>query len=173
MKDGFLLVNKEENWTAFDVCKKLSHKFQLNKIGHNGTLDPFATGLLLIASGDATKLLSFMENDKKTYVAKLILGKKTSTADKSGEVLEEKEINKITNIFNYRKEKQLLIIIINVYIKYINFLKENNLIDFNDMLALATKNVDNTTFINNYKYIIIDEFQDTSIIRFNLIKELH
>ena len=93
MKDGFLLINKSKDWTSFDVCKKLSHKFSLEKIGHNGTLDPFATGLLLIAFGDATKLLSFMENDKKTYVAKLILGKKTSTGDLTGETIEEKQIS--------------------------------------------------------------------------------
>lgn len=95
MKDGFLLLNKSKDWTSFDVCKKLSHKFSLEKIGHNGTLDPFATGLLLIAFGDATKLLSFMENDKKTYVAKLVFGKKTSTADLTGEVIEEKQISKV------------------------------------------------------------------------------
>lgn len=95
MKNGFLLINKSKDWTSFDVCKKLSHKFSLEKIGHNGTLDPFATGLLLIAFGDATKLLSFMENDKKTYVAKLILGKKTSTADLTGETIEEKQISHI------------------------------------------------------------------------------
>lgn len=95
MKNGFLLLNKSKDWTSFDVCKKLSHKFSLEKIGHNGTLDPFATGLLLIAFGDATKLLSFMENDKKTYIAKLVLGKKTSTADLTGEIIEEKQISPI------------------------------------------------------------------------------
>ena len=95
MKNGFLLINKSKDWTSFDVCKKLSHKFSLEKIGHNGTLDPFATGLLLIAFGDATKLLSFMENDKKTYIAKLVLGKKTSTADLTGEIIEEKQISPI------------------------------------------------------------------------------
>lgn len=95
MKDGFLLINKSKEWTSFDVCKKLSHKFGVKKIGHNGTLDPFATGLLLIALGDACKLLSFLENDKKTYIAKLVLGKKTSTGDLTGEVLEEKQISKV------------------------------------------------------------------------------
>lgn len=95
MKDGFLLLNKSKDWTSFDVCKKLSHKFSLEKIGHNGTLDPFATGLLLIAFGDATKLLSFMENDRKTYVAKLVFGKKTSTADLTGETIEEKQISNV------------------------------------------------------------------------------
>ncbi len=95
MKNGFLLINKSKDWTSFDVCKKLSHKLSLDKIGHNGTLDPFATGLLLIAFGDATKLLSFMENDRKTYVAKLVFGKKTSTADLTGEIIEEKQISPI------------------------------------------------------------------------------
>ena len=105
MKNGFLLLNKSKDWTSFDVCKKLSHKFSLDKIGHNGTLDPFATGLLLIAFGDATKLLSFMENDKKTYVAKLVLGKKTSTADLTGEIIEEKQIPPMTSASHFDGRK--------------------------------------------------------------------
>ena len=83
-----------------------------------------------------------------------------------------KQIKKITNIFNYKKEKQLLIIILNIYLRYQNYLKENNEIDFDDMLTLAKEHVDNYGVINNYKYIIIDEFQDTSPVRFNLIKSI-
>lgn len=108
MKDGFLLINKHADWTSRDVCNKLSHKFNLDRIGHNGTLDPFATGLLLIAFGNATKLLSFIENDAKTYTATLILGKKTSTADKTGEVIEEKEIAHFTLSELNEKMKSLL-----------------------------------------------------------------
>jgi len=95
MKDGFLLINKYAEWTSRDICNKIQHKFHFDKIGHNGTLDPFASGLLLIAFGDATKLLSFMENDTKTYIAKLILGKKTATGDKTGDIIEEQKFNGI------------------------------------------------------------------------------
>ncbi len=92
MKDGFLLVNKDIDWTSRDVCNKISHIFDIEKVGHNGTLDPFATGLLLIACGKATRILNFIEDCQKTYVAKLILGKKTSTGDLNGEAIEEKEV---------------------------------------------------------------------------------
>jgi len=96
MKDGFLLINKESDWTSRDVCNKLSHLFDIDKVGHNGTLDPFATGLLLIACGRATRILNFIENSKKTYIAKLVLGKKTSTGDLNGDVVEEKKVVEVT-----------------------------------------------------------------------------
>ena len=83
-----------------------------------------------------------------------------------------KEIRKIKNIFNYKKEKYLLIIIINIYLKYQRYLKDNNEIDFDDMLKYAKESVDNNKVINTYKYIIIDEFQDTSLVRFNLIQSI-
>ena len=79
-----------------------------------------------------------------------------------------KIIKKPTNIFNYKKEKLFLIITLNIYLYYSNYLKENHLIDFDDMLIFAKQKVDNS-FNIPYKYIIIDEFQDTSIVRFDLI----
>ena len=83
-----------------------------------------------------------------------------------------RQIRRISNIINYKKEKELLIIILNVYIKYQKYLKESNEIDFDDMLTLAKEHIDNHGVINNFKYIIIDEFQDTSPVRFNLIESI-
>ncbi len=73
--DGFYLINKQSGWTSFDVCAKLRKILNTRKIGHTGTLDPFATGLLLIAAGKCTKLIPFLEKDRKTYKTKIILGK--------------------------------------------------------------------------------------------------
>ena len=56
--NGFLLIDKEKGYTSFDVCNKLKHKFKLKKVGHNGTLDPNATGLMIVAVNSATKQLN-------------------------------------------------------------------------------------------------------------------
>lgn len=79
-----------------------------------------------------------------------------------------KKSKSIFNIKNYKTEKNLLILILNIYIEYEDYLKENNEIDFDDMLIRSSKEVYNT----KTKYIIIDEYQDTSYVRFNLIKNL-
>lgn len=79
--------------------------------------------------------------------------------------------NKIKkNIFTYFKNKNLLILCLNCYLKYKNILENNNMIDFDDMIIKATTNA--CSYNKKYKYIIIDEYQDTSFIRFNLIKKL-
>ncbi len=76
------------------------------------------------------------------------------------------------NIIKYKYEKNFLIIVLNIYLKYENYLKENKEIDFDDMIIKATKIVEKKGIKQNYKYIIIDEYQDTSKIRFNLINEI-
>lgn len=88
MLSGFLLVDKEPDWTSFDVCAKLRKKFGIKKIGHTGTLDPFATGLLIVAIGSCTKLIPFFEKDKKTYKAEILLGKTSETLDSESEITE-------------------------------------------------------------------------------------
>ena len=82
-----------------------------------------------------------------------------------------KKIKKIYN-FNYPKEKIFLIIVLNIYLIYSNYLSNNKEIDFDDMITLATECVKNKGIKKDIKYIIIDEYQDTSFIRFNLIKEI-
>lgn len=94
--NGFFLIDKKENWTSRDVVTKLSHIFHIKKIGHAGTLDPFATGLLLVAVNQATKAINFIEDYDKEYIATIKLGNKTDTGDKTGKTILEKDIPSIT-----------------------------------------------------------------------------
>lgn len=89
MTEGVLNIYKEKNMTSFDVVAKLRRILKIRKIGHTGTLDPDATGVLPVCIGSATKLVELLENTDKTYRAVMLLGKKTDTQDISGEVLEE------------------------------------------------------------------------------------
>ena len=95
MKDGFLLIDKESDYTSRDVCNIIMKIFDVKKVGHAGTLDPFATGLLIVALNGATKTLSYIEGQYKTYEATLTLGNKTKTGDLTGEVIETKEVPEI------------------------------------------------------------------------------
>lgn len=96
--EGLLLINKPQNMTSFDVIAKLRKKLHIKKIGHSGTLDPMATGVLLVLVGKATKILPYLENTDKEYIASFELGKETSTEDIWGEVLKEKEIQPIDDL---------------------------------------------------------------------------
>lgn len=94
--DGIFLVNKPKNLTSRDVCNKLIKKFHFKKIGHVGTLDPFATGLLVVVAGKATKTATFLEQTNKHYIASLKLGEKTDTLDLTGKVLEKKPVPELS-----------------------------------------------------------------------------
>ena len=94
--NGFFLVDKREDWTSRDVVTKISHIFHINKVGHSGTLDPFATGLLLVSIGNATKTNICLDGLDKEYVATLKLGARTLSGDKTNEILEEKPVVKPT-----------------------------------------------------------------------------
>ena len=85
--DGILNIYKEPGWTSFDVVAKLRRILKQKKIGHTGTLDPAAQGVLPVCVGKATKLCSFLTGDTKTYEAVLLLGTKTDTLDMEGQVL--------------------------------------------------------------------------------------
>ena len=103
--DGVLLLNKPVDYTSRDLVNKMSKKFNERKAGHTGTLDPFATGLMLLTFGKATKISTYLEAIEKTYVAELTLGITTSSLDTEGEVIEIKEVNlpsreKLDEIFN-------------------------------------------------------------------------
>lgn len=89
---GILLVNKEAGYTSRKVGNMLSRQLGIKKGGHLGTLDPFATGLLIFAVNEGTKVLPFLEDDEKTYVATLKLGLLTSTLDPDGEIILEEEV---------------------------------------------------------------------------------
>jgi len=89
--DGIILVNKEKNFTSHDVVS-IVKKITESKVGHTGTLDPNATGVLPLLIGNATKISKYLINHDKEYEAVIQLGKKTTTADIEGEVIEEKEV---------------------------------------------------------------------------------
>lgn len=91
--NGFLIISKESGMTSHDVVNKIRKIFQTKQVGHTGTLDPNATGVLIVAVGKATKAIEYLENDEKIYEAELTLGITTDTEDIWGNVIEEKEIN--------------------------------------------------------------------------------
>lgn len=91
--DGIILINKQKNCTSHDVVNKIKHMFN-EKVGHTGTLDPNATGLLPILIGQGTKLSYYLINHDKEYEVTLQLGIKTDTADGEGKVVEEQNVDK-------------------------------------------------------------------------------
>ncbi len=84
---GILLVDKPADWTSHDVVAKLRGVLGEKRIGHSGTLDPMATGLLVVFVGRATRAVAFAEADEKTYIAEILLGVTTDTQDSTGRVL--------------------------------------------------------------------------------------
>lgn len=91
--DGILVINKPKGLTSNDIVKKVK-KILNTKVGHTGTLDPNATGVLPLLLGNATKISKYLINHDKEYEAVIKLGVKTTTADVEGEIIEEKEVNK-------------------------------------------------------------------------------
>ena len=102
--DGLLLVDKPTEWTSHDVVAKVRNHFKLNKVGHGGTLDPLATGLLVLLIGKGTKLSNQIMGGDKTYEGTICLGVETDSQDRDGKVLEEKDASGIT-----REEVEALI----------------------------------------------------------------
>lgn len=116
--NGFLLVDKPEGKTSFDVCWKVRKHLNTKKVGHTGTLDPFATGLLVVAVGKATKFIPYLEKASKTYEATFCLGKTTETLDTEGDVidfnveaegkkLKKEEVKKVLNEYFTGKIEQV------------------------------------------------------------------
>lgn len=112
--DGIIVVNKEKNMTSRDVVNILSKKFNTKKIGHTGTLDPDATGVLVIAIGKCLKIVDEITALDKEYEAEVTLGIKTDTLDTSGTILDqknvkisEKEIDKILESFIGKYEMEV------------------------------------------------------------------
>jgi tRNA pseudouridine55 synthase len=92
-----LLINKPLGWTSFDVVHKLRYKLKIKKIGHAGTLDPLATGLLIICTGKMTKRIDEFQAQEKEYTGKFVLGQTTPSYDLETEVSEPTDISSITN----------------------------------------------------------------------------
>lgn len=84
MFDGCLIIDKPEGWTSHDVVGKLRKILKTKRIGHTGTLDPFATGVLVALVGKATRLAQFLDKDVKEYEAELAVGFETDTGDRTG-----------------------------------------------------------------------------------------
>ena len=91
--NGFLLVDKEKGFSSNDVVQKIKKKFSFQKVGHLGTLDPDAEGLLIIAINRATKFSQYFLNSDKSYYVEIKLGKFTTTDDASGETIEEFDVS--------------------------------------------------------------------------------
>ena len=91
-----LLVNKPLTWTSFDVVNKLRYKLKIKKIGHAGTLDPLATGLLIICVGKMTKRIEEFMGLEKEYTGKFILGESTPSHDRETEVNERHDITHLS-----------------------------------------------------------------------------
>ena len=90
--NGFLLVDKEKGYSSNKVVQEIKKKFSLNKVGHLGTLDPDAEGLLIIAINRATKFSNYFLDSDKSYYVEIKLGKSTITDDASGEIIKECEV---------------------------------------------------------------------------------
>lgn len=93
MPNGILIIDKPADWTSMDVCAKLRGILKERRIGHGGTLDPMATGVLPVFVGQATRAVEFAENGEKEYVAGLRLGLTTDTQDVTGQVLETRPVS--------------------------------------------------------------------------------
>lgn len=90
--DGVLLVDKAAGMTSHDVVALVRRRLQIKKVGHCGTLDPIATGLLLLTLGRGTKIQDLLMSEDKEYAGTLTLGATTDTQDRAGQILEEKPV---------------------------------------------------------------------------------
>jgi len=94
--DGLLLVDKPSGMTSHDIVHQVRKHFQIKKVGHCGTLDPMATGLLMLVLGKATKVQDLLMSEDKLYTGTLTLGASTSTQDAEGEIISEKEVPQLS-----------------------------------------------------------------------------
>lgn len=93
--DGILLVDKPSGWTSHDVVNKVRGTFRIPKVGHGGTLDPLATGLLVLLLGKATKLSDSVMSGDKGYEGTILLGRVTASQDTDGETLSEADASHV------------------------------------------------------------------------------
>ena len=95
-----LYINKPKDITSFDVVNDISHLFKIKRVGHTGTLDPMATGVMLVTVGKATKIVELLTAKDKEYIASFELGYKTDTYDNTGNILDRKDIPNNINIID-------------------------------------------------------------------------
>ena len=106
--DGFLLVDKAGGMTSHDVVAKVRKKLDTKKVGHAGTLDPMATGVLVLGVGIATRLLPYITDGKKAYQATILLGAATHTDDKEGDITFTADKSALANISDKEITDELL-----------------------------------------------------------------
>lgn len=106
-QDRILLVNKPLTWTSFNVVNKLRYKLKNKKIGHAGTLDPLATGLLILCTGKMTKRIEEFQGQEKEYTGKFIIGQTTPSYDLETEVSPPQDITSITDEMLYAAARSL------------------------------------------------------------------
>jgi len=94
--DGILLIDKPREWTSHDIVAKVRNHFQLNKVGHGGTLDPNATGLVVLLIGRGTRFSGKIMGGDKTYEGEILLGVETDSQDTDGETVTEKDPSGVT-----------------------------------------------------------------------------
>lgn len=108
--NAVLYVNKKKGMTSFDVVNEISNLFGIKRVGHTGTLDPLAEGVMLVCIGKATKIVELLTAKDKEYIAEVQMGIKTDTLDITGNILEEKEVKnnlKIKETLNHFKKTYL------------------------------------------------------------------
>lgn len=109
--NGVLVIDKEKGITSRDVVNRIVKEYNTKKVGHTGTLDPIATGVLVVCVGSATKLVSELTNHDKEYIATVELGKLTDTLDITGNLIKEEEVNvtkeQIVDVLNSFKGKYI------------------------------------------------------------------
>ena len=92
--DGIIIIDKPKGWTSRDVVNKVSKILKTKKVGHTGTLDPLATGLLIICVGKATKIVELLSSEEKQYEAEILLGVQTDTLDLEGKIERDEKVFK-------------------------------------------------------------------------------
>ncbi len=97
-KSGIILINKEKGISSFQEIQRVRRKLNIKKIGHAGTLDPLATGLLVVLINSATKLSDYLLNLDKEYLVEVIVGIGTNSYDLDGEIISKKEVKEELNI---------------------------------------------------------------------------
>src|SRR5262249_11264716 len=95
---GILTIDKPIGWTSFDVVAKVRKILNIKKVGHAGTLDPMATGVLVILVGSATKLSDTLLSEDKIYQAEIVFGQQTDTGDADGQVIDTDDASWLSQV---------------------------------------------------------------------------
>jgi tRNA pseudouridine55 synthase len=103
-----ILLDKPLNWTSFDVVSKCRNAVGVKKVGHAGTLDPMATGLLIICTGKKTKEISSFQDLEKTYTGSILLGKRSKSMDLETELIGDEDLSKITDEAIYKARDKFI-----------------------------------------------------------------